>query len=158
MKHAQGWTRRMRDAPRHFLCASAEAIGFHPHPCGCAPVAHTSRKPFVRQDRPGSRGTIRPSDGLAHDGCPSSLCNIAKRASFCCADKCIAVPISASHLVEFPHTPARRTLFPLSSSRRRMSRAYSADTFCSSKPCWIALDASSVGRPSTARCSKPSPH
>ena len=68
------------------------------------------------------------------------------------------VPTSASHLVELPHTPARHTLFPLCSSCRRMPRAYSADTFCSSKPCWIALDASSVGRPSTARCSTPSPH
>ena len=33
---------------------------------GCAPVARTSRKPFVRQDRPGSRGTVRPSDGRVH--------------------------------------------------------------------------------------------
>ena len=32
MLHAQVRTRRMRDAPRHFLCASAEAIGFCPHP------------------------------------------------------------------------------------------------------------------------------
>jgi hypothetical protein len=82
--------------------------------------------------------------GRSSEGCPSSPCSIAKRASFCC--------------VELPHTPARHTLFPLCSSCRRMPRAYSADAFCSSKPCWIALDASSVGRPSTARCSTPSPH
>jgi hypothetical protein len=33
---------------------------------GCAPVARTPWKPFVRQDRPGSRGTVRPSDGRVH--------------------------------------------------------------------------------------------
>ena len=33
---------------------------------GCAPAARTSRKPFVRQGRPGSRGTVRPSDGRVH--------------------------------------------------------------------------------------------
>jgi len=166
MLHVQVRTRRMRDAPRHFLCASAEAIGFCPHPfrlrtcCTYALEALCASRPtWIPRDSSsvGRPCTPRLRGPLPHTRTPAAVSSAAS-ARLACREyqgHPPHAPLPARRLLAAARTPKVAMPVGLQPAVRRWERLPSR-----SSPLrrFASLFASARAARSMSLCRTPSPY